>query len=407
MPALNYSKLVPPDTFIGRFMQAMSCVETAAAYDFWAAVWALGSVTGRGVYVPRPYAPVHMNWYVILAAESGVTRKSTAVRAARDVVTHVMGSDHMHEGRATPESMFDRLSMTPHVNIAVSELATFLGRESYVIELPALLTDLYDCPTERRASTVSKGARVIHNAFVTFLSASTPSWLRMSVNPTVVEGGFTSRCLFIHDERPKGRVAWPDSAVEPAALADVLRETQAQTDGVTEIHLLPAGMKRFTNWYKSRDVSSVVPFIASFNSREDSHVLRLAATLAINDGTLAISKTHVDIAVKCIAAAKAGAVQLFTETASTRRAAQGIDRVIKLLVEAGPVGMRHTKLYAGVRNYLSREEFNILMDIMHETGMVSRFVTNKDGAGRRGTHYIRDKGLSNTRLVQEARQLFM
>ena len=60
-------------------MDYMSYVETAESYDFWCAVWAIGDACGRRVYVDRPNIPVYLNWYIILAAESGSTRKSTAI----------------------------------------------------------------------------------------------------------------------------------------------------------------------------------------------------------------------------------------------------------------------------------------------------------------------------------------
>jgi hypothetical protein len=103
---MRYDRLVAPDSFIGRYMAACEPLETARAYDFWGAMWALGTVLGRGVYVPRPHAPVYMNWYVIFAGESGITRKSTAVRMSRDIVRQFLPAENMVEGKTTPEYLF-------------------------------------------------------------------------------------------------------------------------------------------------------------------------------------------------------------------------------------------------------------------------------------------------------------
>lgn len=389
-------------------MQAMSDVETSAAYDFWSACWALGTVCGRDVFVPRPHAPVYMNWYIMLVAESGVTRKSTSVRQARDLVSHVLGVDNMIEGKCTPEYLFQHLITHPHTAISVSELVTFLGRESYVIDLPALLTDLYDCPKEKRGGTITKGEQVIRDAFVTFLTASTPSWLRTSVNPTVVEGGFTSRCLFIHDEQPKKKIAWPSEAITRVTdLGALLEGTASSAQHVERIEMLPSGMKKFTAWYKRRDVSSVVPFVASFNSREDAHVLRMAATLAINDGTLAIETRHVTAAIELIKHVKAGAVSVFNDTGSALKIAQGIDKLVQLLIEAGPVGIPHTKLYAAIRYYMDAGEFKIVMTTMHELGMIVKLEEQRAGGGRRGVRYARANNLQNGNAMQELMSTFV
>lgn len=405
---VNFARAVPPETFIGQYMHAMADLETSSSYDFWSALWALGTVCGRDVFVPRPHAPVYMNWYIMLVAESGVTRKSTAVRIARDIVTRVMGNDNMIEGKATPEYVFQHLTRYPHCPIAVSELVTFLGRESYVIDLPALLTDLYDCPKDKRGGSITRGEQVIRNAYVTFLTASTPSWLRTSVNPTVVEGGFTSRCLIVHDEKPKKKIAWPDdSARQMDDIVTLLRDTTDRARDVKAIDMLPAGMQRFTSWYKNRDTSSIVPFIASFNSREDAHVLRMAACLAINDGTLAIERRHIDWAVKLISFVKASAIQVFNETGTSVRIAQGIEKIVTMLIEAGPIGIPHTRLYAAVRYYTAADEFNIVMTTMHELQMVTKMIEQRQGGGRKGIRYVRSNNLTNARAMQELMDTFV
>lgn len=403
---MKYHNLVPPDTFIGRYLNEASVLETSEAYDFWCAMWALGSCVGRGVYVPRPHAPVYMNWYVMLVAESGVTRKSTAVRLARDIVTDFLGNSRVVEGRCTPEYLFDLLSLQPHTAIAVSELVTFLGRESYVIELPALLTDLYDCPQERRGGSITRGQRIIQDAFVTFVTASTPSWLQTSVNPTVVEGGFTSRCLFVHDEQPKRRVAWPVNNISKAGVLSALRDTVTRAQAVSQIDLMPSAMKRFETWYRQRDITSMIPFVSSFNSREDGHVLRAAACLAINDGTLAIDVRHINIAVKLIAAVKAGAINIFQDGGAVIKNAQGIDRITKMLIEAGPLGIPHTRLYTAVRYYLQRDDFHLTMELMSETGMVQTVTEGRRGGGRRGLRYIAGDGMRSRTKMDALKQSF-
>lgn len=403
---MNYARLVPPDTFIGRYLTAASVLETSQSYDFWCALWALGSCLGRDVYVPRPHAPVFMNWYVMLVAESGVTRKSTAVRLARDIVTDFLGNERVIEGRCTPEYLFEVLTLQPHTAIAVSELVTFLGRESYVIELPALLTDLYDCPPERRGGSVTRGQRVISNAFVTFVTASTPSWLQTSVNPTVVEGGFTSRCLFVHDEQPKQRVAWPTESVDKGRTLAVLRDTVTRAQAVCKIELMPSAMKRFESWYRQRDTTSMIPFVSSFNSREDAHVLRAAACLAINDNTLAIDVRHINTAIKLIAAVKAGAINIFQDGGTVIKTAQGIDRITKMLIEAGPLGIPHTRLYTAVRYYMQRDDFRIAMEIMHESGMVQPVIEGRLGGGRKGVRYIPADGLRSRAKMDALKQSF-
>ena len=71
---MNYRSLVPDDSFIAQYMDLQYDAETPFTYDFWGAMWCIGAVCGRPVYVDRPQTPVHLNWYITFVAESGVTR---------------------------------------------------------------------------------------------------------------------------------------------------------------------------------------------------------------------------------------------------------------------------------------------------------------------------------------------
>lgn len=402
---MRYDKLVPPGSFIHEYMAACDALETPLAYDFWTAMWVIGTCVGRDVYVPRPHSPIHLNWYVLLVSESGVTRKSTAVRMARDIVSSVLGPSYLMEGRTTPEHLLETLVKQPRTAVAVSELVNFLGRASYVIELPAMLTDFYDCPKQRSWGTVTQGRRIIENAFVTFLSASTPSWLISAVNPTVVEGGFTSRCMFVHAEKPKQRVPWPVDGGEIAEAVPLLRETIKEAQRVGHIELMPAAMRKFELWYRRRDIVTNDAFLSSFLSREDAHVLRVAACLCINDGTMAISPKHIEAGTKVINAVKGGALAIFHGQGSSTKMAQAVDKIIGQLIEAGAPGVAHTPLFVSVRHLIKSDDFRLVMEYMHELGIVRKLETIHRVRGRPGVRYVRTDETTRKEKVKSLSEL--
>ena len=158
---VKYSKIAPGDSFLGRYLKYNEGIETAHAYDFWCGLWLLSLAVGREVYVGRPKAPAFLNLYIILCAESGTTRKSTAVGIANRVA-HAFNKSLHHENaywlvenKCTTEQLLHRMSNqtlerdAARVGITVSELVTFLGREAYSATIPGTMTDLYDCPSER------------------------------------------------------------------------------------------------------------------------------------------------------------------------------------------------------------------------------------------------------------------
>jgi len=397
---MNYRKLVPPDSFIGQYMEYMSYVETAESYDFWCAMWAIGTGVGRGVYVDRPNSPIYHNWYIILAAESGTTRKSTAISSIRDILK---GSHPLLTGKTSPEALEVYLhdgsaeNGTARAHFAVSELVTILGREGYMNSMPGLLTDLYDCATERKTPGTLKSGEVIQkNVYVTFLSASTPSWLVTAINPSVIEGGFTSRVIFVVDDNRKRSIAWPKSrdGEHIEKVRESFNETCRSARDVSRIGISKGGLKKFTNWYNSR-ATHTDPFQSSFEAREDDHVLRLGSCLAINDKTFELQSRHIAHAIKIMSEVKTSGSRLFSgDFSSNARLAEAVTRVREILLEAGTDGIKHGQLYKRIWYKLDTTELHTLMNVLHECGMVQKFKVGR-GMMYRATKTIEKFGVTS------------
>jgi hypothetical protein len=389
---MNYKKIVPVDSFIGQYMKYMSYVETAESYDFWCALWAIGTGVGRGVYVDRPNSPVYLNWYIILAAESGTTRKSTAITSISGILE---GTATLLTGKTSPENLELYLHDNSTANgkatahFAVSELVTILGREGYMSTMPGLLTDLYDCQKLRTSpGTLAMGELVQKNVYVTFLSASTPSWLVTAINPSVIEGGFTSRVIFVVDDNRKRSIAWPRrrESDEFDSLRSSFGKLREEGQANEQIGISKGGLKKFSNWYNSR-ATHTDPFMSSFEAREDDHLLRIAACLAVNDGTLEIQSGHIGHGSKIISQVKNGAFRLFGGDFSHHaKLAGAISRVREILIKSGTDGIKHSDLQRRVVRHLDAKELRTLMNILHECGMIQIFKVKK---GRSTATYYR------------------
>jgi|TARA_R110000822_G_scaffold125103_3_gene259635 hypothetical protein len=398
---MNYKKLVPKDSFIGQYMEYMSVVETAESYDFWCAIWAMGVGCGRIVFVDRPNSPVFLNWYIILAAESGTTRKSTAINSIRKIVSKTCP---IITGKTSPQNLELLLHQATistgeaSTALAISELVTILGKEGYMHTMPGLLTDLYDCPEERKSpGSVNSGELIQNNVYVNFLSASTPSWLVTAINPSVIEGGFTSRVMFIVDDARKKAIAWPKLREEGKEneLQETFKRCYKSAKDIGSITISAGGLKKFTNWYTSR-ASHTDPFQASFEAREDDHLLRLACCLAINDETFEIQSKHISNASRIISTVKDGANHLFGGDFSVRARLTGaVTRVREILIEVANDSIKHSDLQRRVIRHVDAKELRMLMNIMHECGMVQIFEM------KRGRMYRATKGIEKFGVTSE------
>lgn len=387
---INYKKLIPPDTFLADYLDYMNPLETPYSYDFWTATWLLSNALGRGIIVDRGGAPVYLNLFAILVAESGVTRKSTAVRHATKFARGLKTGGLLIETKITPEHLEGELARVASTEgnstaaISISELVTFLGQEKYVKGMPTLLTDLYDCPAVRSGGGgISTGSRDLKDVFVSFLSASTPSWLVRAVNPDVIEGGFTSRVVFIVAEEPKRRQSWPEPQDDNLGtrILSCLERISKQAKDVARIKISEGGRRSFDKWYRSRTLHRD-PFRASFQSREDAHILRLAAFLCINDDTWHIQHTHIINAIKIITEVREDGASIFEGTGTSSRLVAGIDKIRDKLLAAGINGLPQRELTKASSPYMDAGHMKAVLDIMHELGMVSQFQNVQLGRGR-------------------------
>ncbi len=410
---MDYRRIVPANSFLGRYLTYMQSQETASVFDFYCGLWCISTACARFTYVSRPRAPVYLNLFLILVGESGVARKTTSVHTAASVIRPITGFDYprgLLDAKVTPERLdlllHDRSAEfgTAQLAIAVPELAVFLGTERYIAHMPTVLTDLYDCPTYREGGgTIARGGVVQRKVWVNLLSASTPIWLLRTVNPNVVEGGFTSRCYFIVSNTPKKRIPWP---VDPDTdlfqdLCDDAKiiAAEAELRGPVTVH--PTAVDVFSTWYNDR-VHALDPFKQSFESREDAHVLRIAALLCINDGSWVIKRSHIHIAIRLTTAIKRDSANIFEDSELRTKYAQALDLIRSLLLSKGMDPIPRSELFRRCRHYVNNDEFHTLLEVMHEIGAIQRFHLQRDtgrpGEFIRGTQMILSKGLGESVL---------
>jgi hypothetical protein len=269
-----------------------------------------------------------------------------------------------------------------------------------------MLTDLYDCERFRTpgTSTVIRGSL---DTYTTFLSASTPSWLAGAVNPDVVEGGFTSRCIFVHAERRKAKYAVPQQHAREANLYDELLADLDTFRSLSEkrdkLPLNQHALDEFTRWYNARP-DSRDPYESSFESREDAHVLRIAGFLAINDGTWLIGSIHIRKAVRLVAMAKHWGSAIFSGRGLHSRTMDGIQKLRSVLLEAGLNPVTRSQVTHRLSRVCSGTEIGAILDVLHNLDMIQVFeVPVIVGSKRtklvyRATQLLTDRGLMEQAL---------
>jgi hypothetical protein len=370
-------------------MESLADQETPVIYDFICACWCLSVAMGRDVIVDRPRAPVHLNMYVILVSESGIMRKSTSIRIATGLVRQFLQEQKapilLFESQVTKGMMLNELSRNSETHgsgqgiLVASELAAVLGRSSSVSGLPALLTDLYDCPDNRvGGGSLNTGSFNLKDVYFSFLGGSTPSWLAKAVRPEIIEGGFTSRCFFINGRNRKRAIAWPEGETsgidnERDNLLATLRRLHTESRKYLNIGISSAAKNKFTSWYQQRLIHRDV-FRESFESREDSHVLRFAGLFAINEQAWEVGLAHIERAIAFVAELKRAGAELFTSTRVEQRDVKLLNKIRNLLLAAGDTGLALSQFHQSLGLSGGRTiEVRAFLQTMHELDLVKRF----------------------------------
>lgn len=404
---------ISSESFIGRYLQFMKAQETPEIYDFMCACWCLSIAAGRNVYVARPKAPVRLNMYLILTSDSGVTRKSTSIRVATNLVRSFLSDVDsklvLIESKITTGQLeYEMYEATrkhgyAHVAISASELAAVLSRSGGLSGLPALLTDYYDCPDTRvgGGTVMMGGGYNLKDVYASFIAGSTPSWLMRAVTPAVIEGGFTSRCYFIDGSSRKRSIAWPDAkddTNERKNLSNILQEIRRRTYDIRTIDLSHNAITAFTHWYNNRQLHKDI-YRESFEAREDAHVLRFAALFAINDDSYYVNTYHIQNAINIVRGIKQDGQRLFTGTVVDKKDIQLVEKIRTELLIAKNNGINQSDILRAMRPKYKSEQVRSVLSVMHELDLVQKFTI--PGAGRPATVWRGTIYLSNDELFSE------
>lgn len=225
--------LVKVPGFFRDFMYTYRGVRTQSSFALWGAAFAVSSVLKRQSWLDfSPLPPIYPNLYLVFVGPPA-SGKSTVIRAVERLLHdyhYVIGDANeqalkvqeikrtqLLRSKATPEALMMTLSRwkrsyldlhghevdvdEPQAEaiLIVSELDTFLGKQTYNSGLISKLTDWYDCKEYDSDDTVKRGGVVLRNIFLSLLGGTTPDKLDKTFPEEILGGGFMSRTILVNE----------------------------------------------------------------------------------------------------------------------------------------------------------------------------------------------------------------
>lgn len=291
------------DDFINAYLRYTSTHEGTPKVHKWSCISILAAAMERRCYLPRGFYTLYPNLYVFIIGRSGLIKKSTSTGIAVNLFRELKGPKVMSE-RVTAGSLIDQMAgaqskfenngfvqQQAALFAYASELSVFLSEVfGSIIEL---LTTFYDCvPNDFSKPWIYKtkggGETKIFGPCLNILGASTKSWLKRCIPNTEIEGGFTSRVIFVVENAiPINLVAWPEVSIEQENiryhLVEDLREIYKLKG---EFTVEPDAKILFSNWYKNH-MTKIVPLnqdprMCGYMARKGDTILKLAMVKSIS-----------------------------------------------------------------------------------------------------------------------------
>lgn len=256
-----------PDWLDG-YLQYIDNTESPLSFHTWAGLSVIAGALQRKVYLCWGLGRIiYPNLYTVLIGPSGRTRKGVAIGIAKDFLKGVSGI------RVAPESSSGRQAMILAMKDATGnfndpsdgiikfhcsltafseELSVFLGQGD--IAYLSNLTDWYDSKDDWEYETVGRGKDTLQGLCLNLLGATAPDWIQSMIPQEALGGGFTSRIIFIVEDKKRKIVPEYLPTEEEILMREALqRDLERISQLAGEFKFTPAGRKKYIDWYIEQD----------------------------------------------------------------------------------------------------------------------------------------------------------
>lgn len=294
------------DDWLDSYLEYTENTESPTSYHTWCGLSTIAGALQRKVFLQWGLAEtIYPNLYVVLIGTSGRTRKGTAIGIAKSMLKDLPGVTVVPESSSGRQAMIAAMKRANknfedptdaiikfHCSVTAfsEELSVFLGQGD--IAYLASLTDWYDSKDDWEYETISRGKDSLQGVCLNLCGGTAPDWIQSMLPQEALGGGFTSRVIFVVEERKRKIV--PEYFVDDATkeLGKKLRldlERIGQLAG--EMTFDEAGKKAYVDWYIDQDtkLSSGQPAIqdnrfAGYCERRATHLRKLMIVCSASRG---------------------------------------------------------------------------------------------------------------------------
>ena len=284
--------------------------ESPSLFHFWVGTSVIASTLERKCWIHRGYYTLYPNLYVVLIGASARVRKTSAINIGYEVYREAIEKGIMVSQKTTAEAIisifvsgFKERGVSGGV-IVSDELGVFLGGQAKNMDLMQLLTKWYDCPKHFEYHTIMRGKETMDAVYCNMMAGTTPQWLKDSMPPHAVGGGFTSRIIFVYQDKPEKLIAFPEMTPEMATLKGKLIHDLKVIGKMTgEFKLTEKAREWFQDWYTQVFKPETTPYASldGYFGRKHDTLLKVAMSLsASKSNSLIVDEIEMKMALRAL-----------------------------------------------------------------------------------------------------------
>ncbi|PWT71743.1 MAG: hypothetical protein C5B59_17340 [Bacteroidetes bacterium] len=268
--------------------------ESSPVYHRWTAMSLIAGALQRKVWFKRGHTTLYPNIYVILVGPSGLSRKGEPLTVGRQFLEgmniSIIAEDNskeslirdMHDcSTQFTDTTSGRIMNQSAISCFAEELAVFLGYQN--VALLADMTNWYDSRDKWERRTKHQGIDEVNGVCFNFLATTDPSWLPSILPREAVGGGFTSRVIFVVQDKKAKTIPNPDLYPPNAGLRDRLMDDLESMNRITGPMRFDRHAREFYDaWYIEQDRlietgehPLTSPFLRGYLSRRPTHLTKL------------------------------------------------------------------------------------------------------------------------------------
>lgn len=286
--------------WLSSYMKYTENTESPRSYHMWGGISVLANALERRCFLQWGHDAIRPNHYIILVGPSGSVRKGAPIVIARkmleaiecniapEMVTQQRLIQLMAEATRTYMPKPGRVAMQSPVTIIVEELYGLLGTKN--TEFLSMLTAWWDSRDKWAYETKHQGTDHCSFLCVNMLAATAPDWIPLIIPAEAMGGGFTSRCMFVVEDRKSRIIADPNLAMPDMSLAQKLVADLAQIKRITgEFRFTEEGKDAYTSWYTIEEKKNEQgrptigdPRFGGYTARRATMVQKIAMALSVS-----------------------------------------------------------------------------------------------------------------------------